>query len=100
MNKKDFEKIFQRGFNKKKIYFEDAKNGESELRCFICNHQAGFGYVYVRDNFTYRKKPRVKCVNRKSHAMTLIKYTSKFVEMVNDLQECGANKGCELKADT
>ena len=45
MNKKDFEKIFKKGFKKEKIYYEDAKKGESELRCFKCGAQAGFGYI-------------------------------------------------------
>ena len=36
MNKTDFEKIFNYGFNKEKIYYEDALNGKSELRCFKC----------------------------------------------------------------
>ena len=97
MNKTDFEKIFQKGFNKEKIYFEDAQKGESELFCFKCGAQAGLGYVYSRG----RRKTRVKCVKRKSHAETLIKYTAQFVEMEHDLLNCKLNGGCntEIKTD-
>ncbi|GEM_PF-6927220 len=99
MNKTDFEKIFQKGFNKEKIYFEDAKKGESELRCFKCNKQAGFGYINIKVDGKNKRRARVKCIYRKSHAMTLIKYTAKFSEMINDLLECQANTKCEIKAD-
>lgn len=88
MNKKDFEKIFKKGFKKEKIYYEDAKKGESELRCFKCGAQAGFGYIYIKVNGKYRKRARVKCIKKKSHATTLIKYTYQYVDMENDLLQC------------
>jgi len=94
MNKTDFEKIFKNSFGKEKIYFEDAKNGESELRCFKCGNQVGFGYVYIKVNDKYRKRARVKCIHRKSHAQTLIKYTQKFVEMVNGAFVCKTEHTC------
>jgi hypothetical protein len=100
MNKTDFEKIFQKGFNKEKIYYEDAKKGESELRCFKCNAQAGFGYVYIKINGKYRKRARVKCVKRKSHAETLIKYTAKWVEAEHDLLMCKLNGNCNAPIQT
>jgi len=99
MNKSDFEKIFKKGFNKEKIYFKDAQNGESELRCFKCNNQAGLGYIRIKVNGRWRKRLRVKCTYKKSHAETLIKYTSRFVEMQNDLLECGSNHQCNLTSD-
>jgi len=101
MNKTDFEKIFQKGFNKQKIYYEDAKKGESELRCFKCGSQAGFGYVYIKENGKYKKRARVKCVKRKSHAETLIKYTAKWVEAEHDLLICNINGNCSspIKSD-
>jgi len=96
LNKKDFEKIFKKGFNKEKIYYEDAKKGESELRCFKCGSQAGFGYVYIKVNGKYRKRARIKCIKRKSHAETLIKYTAQYVEMEHDFLDCTLNKNCQV----
>lgn len=100
MNKTDFEKIFKKGFNKKKIYYEDAKRGESELRCFKCQAQAGLGYIYTKVNGKYRKRAMVKCVKRKSHAQTLIKYTGQYVEMEHDLLQCKLNGGSNCVVDT
>jgi len=96
MNKSDFEKIFKKGFNKQKIYYEDAKRGESELKCFKCQAQAGFGYI--RKN--RRKLARVKCVKYKSHAETLINYTGQYVEMEHDLLMCILQKSCEKPIET
>jgi len=100
MNKTDFEKIFKKGFNKQKIYYEDAEKGESELRCFKCQSQAGFGYIYIRSLFGYRKIARVKCVKYKSHAETLINYTGQYVEMEHDLLECMLQKSCNKPIET
>ena len=101
MDKSDFEKIFKRGFGKEKIYYEDAEKGESELTCFTCGAQAGFGYVYIKVNGTYRKRARVKCVRRKSHAETLIKYTARWVEIEHDFLMCNLNGNCNtpIKSD-
>ena len=96
MDKKDFEKIFNYGFNKEKIYYENALNGESELRCFKCGSQAGFGYVYIKENGKYKKRARVKCVKRKSHTETLIKYTTKYIDMEHDLMMCQIDRDCKV----
>ncbi len=95
MNKTDFEEIFKKGFNKKKIYYEDAEKGESELICFKCGKQAGlkgtgfFGITY-----------KVVCVNEKRHEEDLLKYTAQYVEMEHDLLYCKLNGNCNSPIKT
>jgi hypothetical protein len=94
MQKKDFEEIFKKGFKKKKIYYENALKGESELQCFKCGAQAG-----LIKTGTISKKSYVLCIN--NHKETLIRYTSQYVEMEHDLLNCKLNSSCDtaIKSD-
>ena len=94
MNIKDFKKIFKYGFNKEKISYNEALKGKSELRCFKCGNQAGYGYIYITENGQKKKRARVKCVKAKSHNETLIKYTTKFIDMEHDLMICQIERNC------
>ena len=80
MTKEEFEELFKKGFNKSKIYYEDAENGESELVCFKCGSQAGV------------KEDKVVCVNGDEE--DLLTYTGKYIEMEHDFLECMINKNC------
>ena len=88
MRKREFERIFKVGFNKKNINYTNAQNGESDIRCFKCGRQAGLKKV----------SGRYKVVCTRRHKYNLITYLLKFTEMVNDLLECGSNRKCDLKS--
>ena len=90
MTKEEFEEIFKKGFNKQKIYYEDAENNKSELMCFKCGNQAG-----LKDE----NPPKVVCT--KGHKEDLTKYTGKYIEMEHDFLNCILNANCEkpIKSD-
>ena len=90
MTKRDFESLFQRGFDKHRIYYDDVENGTSQIRCFKCGAMSGLKKINRRN--------KVVCSN--NHKFTLISYTRKYAEMINDLIVCGPNKECELKSNT
>jgi len=90
MNKKDFEKIFKKGFNKQKIYYEDAQKNKSELQCFKCGKQAG-----IKTSGVFRKKSQIECINEEPHTETLLKYTIQYIEMEHDLLYCKLNENCQ-----
>ena len=85
MTKEDFNEIFKKGFNKSKFNYEDAENGESEIKCFICGEQAG-----LKDD---NGETKVICLN--NHKEKLIKYTGEYIEIEHDLLNCKLNKNCQ-----
>ncbi len=81
----------KKGFNKSKITYEDAQNGESEIECFVCGSQAG---LKDEDDET-----KIVCIN--NHKDTLINYTGQYIEMEHDLLYCRLNDNCQtaIKSD-
>ncbi len=89
MTKRDFEKLFKKSFNKKKIAYSDARKNDSDIRCFKCGEYAGLKKVHRRH----------KVVCKKNHKYTLITYAAKYAEMIYDILECQVNFKCNIKAD-
>jgi len=83
MTTNEFKELFNKGFNKTKIDYENVENGDSELTCFYCGEQAGL------------KDEKIICKN--GHEDNLLKYTGKYIEMEHDLLTCLINQNCETK---